>query len=158
MLAAGDYDYCLVEIFPCNDKTGLHQRERFYIESNECVNKVVPGRTQTEHYEANKGAILEQQKTYRSENKGAISEQQKIYRSEHKDKRVEHIKEYQYENKDEIEANISVNISCECGCTIRKGDISKHRKSQKHINLMLQKEQQTALNDFIKLLSKALLA
>ena len=45
VLAAGNYDYCLVEKWPCDDKSELHRRERFYIESNECVNLFIPGRT-----------------------------------------------------------------------------------------------------------------
>ena len=35
----------LVEKFPCKDKIELLQRERYYIENNECVNKRIPNRT-----------------------------------------------------------------------------------------------------------------
>ena len=38
----------LVENYPCNSKEELNAREGFYIQNNECVNKLVAGRTQTE--------------------------------------------------------------------------------------------------------------
>jgi len=38
----------LVENFPCNSKKELEERERYYIENNECVNIKIPGRTQKE--------------------------------------------------------------------------------------------------------------
>ena len=62
VLAAGNYDYCLVEKFPCDDKSELHRRERFYIESNECCNRQVPGRTPKEYHVDNREKILKQKK------------------------------------------------------------------------------------------------
>ena len=41
----------LVENYPCNSKEELTAREGFYIQSNECVNKLVAGRTQRERNE-----------------------------------------------------------------------------------------------------------
>ena len=38
----------LVETFPCNSVYELKNRERYYIENYECVNKKVPNRTQSE--------------------------------------------------------------------------------------------------------------
>jgi len=43
----------LVEEFSCNTKAELHNRERYYIENNPCVNKFIPGRTDKEYVEAN---------------------------------------------------------------------------------------------------------
>ena len=52
-----NYEIILVENFPCNSKDQLHARERFYIESNECVNKIIPTRTKKEYREQNKEEI-----------------------------------------------------------------------------------------------------
>ena len=123
VLAAGNYDYCLVEKFPCDDKSELHRRERFYIESNECVNTSIPGRTQSE---------------YKSENKEKISKQQKEYRDDNKEKISIRHKGWYSENKDEFNAKRSVKITCECGCKIRKSYIARHRKCPKHIDRMSQ--------------------
>ena len=61
----GDYDIVLVESVSCTNKDEMHQRERFYIESLDCVNRYIPSRTQAEYYNANKNDILAQQKLYR---------------------------------------------------------------------------------------------
>jgi hypothetical protein len=69
----GNYSYSLIETVECEDRKQLEAKERFYIENNECINKIVVGRTlkesQKEYYESNKEAILEQQKEYREANK-----------------------------------------------------------------------------------------
>ena len=65
----------LVENVECKTKEELHQRERFYIENNECVNKFIPGRTNKEWYEDNK----EYQKKYIEANKEKIKEYNRNY-------------------------------------------------------------------------------
>jgi predicted GIY-YIG superfamily endonuclease len=44
----------LIEDFPCERKEQLLSRERFYIESMDCVNKKIPTRTLKEYLEKNK--------------------------------------------------------------------------------------------------------
>ena len=124
VLAAGNYDYCLVEKFPCDDKSELHRRERFYIETNDCCNRQVPGRTRKEYRD------VPVHKERRSE-----------YRHEHKEKLLKQMKEYRAENKEENAAKAAVKITCECGCKIAKGHIASHKKTQKHITLMSKIEQ-----------------
>ena len=86
VLAGGNYDYCLVEKCPCDDKSELHKRERFYIESNECINLIIPGRTTKEYRAAHKEETAEYGKVYRSENKETIAKRKKVYCSENKEK------------------------------------------------------------------------
>jgi hypothetical protein len=72
-----------------------------------------------ERYERNKDKILEIQKYYRDKNKSKISEQRK---------------EYQKKNKDKISLKNSQKIHCiYCDSYTRKGDISTHNKTIKHI-------------------------
>ncbi len=54
----------LVENCPCNSKEELLQREGYYINNNNCVNKYIPGRTMKEYYQANKKKINEKHKEY----------------------------------------------------------------------------------------------
>jgi hypothetical protein len=89
-----DYDMVLVEKYPCNDKMELHARERFYIEENDCVNKVIPLRTYKEYYNDNAEIIKEKIKQYYCDNKEKI----KLYRY----KNVEKIKQYYCDNKEKI--------------------------------------------------------
>lgn len=113
IIELGNYDICLVELFPCNSKEELHKRERFYIENNECINKHIPTRTTKEYYEIhkerlnklnkeyqeiNKEKIIKYKKEYRKINKEKIKEQYKNNYEKYKEKK----KEYQEQNKEQI--------------------------------------------------------
>ena len=37
-----NYEIVLIEIFPCSSKDELHAREKYFIESLQCVNKILP--------------------------------------------------------------------------------------------------------------------
>ena len=91
-----NYEIILVENYPCNSKDELHQRERFHIENNDCINKVIPCRTSNEYYEDNKDKIQERHKKWSEENKDKMDDYYKNYRDENKDK----IKKYRDENKE----------------------------------------------------------
>jgi len=93
-----NYNIFLVENFPCNSRDELLARERFYIENNECVNKVIPCRTVKERYEANKESIKEKKKEWYEANKESIDEKSKEWRETNK----EHLKQ---KNKEWYEAN-----------------------------------------------------
>ena len=67
----GNYEMVLIEDYPCTSKDQLHQRERFYIESMECVNKQIPCRTETEN--------KEYQKEWYAHNKEQIQKYKKEY-------------------------------------------------------------------------------
>jgi hypothetical protein len=97
-----NYSYSLIETVECEDKYQLEQRERYYIENNECINKVVVGRTIQEYYEANKEAILEHKKEYKKANKDHISEYQKEYKQKNKERWNEYMREFREANKDHI--------------------------------------------------------
>ena len=94
VLEKNNFDIILVESCPCNSKDELHKRERHYIETIQCVNKYVPGRTIKEYYGINKDKIKE----YREANKDKIKEKNKEYYEANKDKK----KEYDQANKDKI--------------------------------------------------------
>ena len=59
-----DYKIELVEECPCNNNQQLKARERFYIENNECVNKLIPGRTRQEYRQDNYDKESEYNKQY----------------------------------------------------------------------------------------------
>ena len=102
----GNYDYSMVEKYPCNSKQELHTRERYWIENFECINKYVPGRTDKER-----------------------KEYLKMYNAEYQ-------VEYYIKNKEEIDKRKSTKIVCECGTKIRRNGISSHRKTPKHSKFM----------------------
>ena len=145
ILQNDDYDIVLIELFPCNSKDELHKRERYFIESLTCVNKVIPSRT----YEERKGdeKSKEINKQYYLKNKETIDEYQKQYRQDHKEETVEYKKEHYLKNKAKIdekntqyyEANkqrildkMKAPFTCVCGSICRSSDRLRHEKSKKH--------------------------
>jgi len=112
-----DYDIVLIENFPCSSKDELHARERFFIESLDCVNKQRPGRTHKEHYLDNRERILEYSKQYRIKNKERISEYNK-----------------QPEQRVKINLRQRRIVDCPCGKNFSYGHRSRHEKSKRHQN------------------------
>jgi len=105
-----DYRIELIKYVIYKDRKELYQRERYYIENNECINKVIPLRTKKEHYNNNKEHFKEYHKQYSIDNK-------------------EYLKEYDKERK-------KIKYNCECGSSIGHNQKQKHFKSLKHINFM----------------------
>jgi hypothetical protein len=106
----GDIDICLLEEYPCDNKEQLHQKERFYIENNLCINKIIPTRTKNEYNELNKDKIKEYQQQYRNIKKEYIKEyyeltkdKKKEYYELNKDKKKEYQKQYRAKLKIERE-------------------------------------------------------
>ena len=42
ILENNDYEITLIELYACNSKDELHAREKYFIESLQCVNKILP--------------------------------------------------------------------------------------------------------------------
>ena len=102
-----DYKIELVEKIYCNNVTQLRERERYYIENNECVNKNIPNQTQKE------------------------------WRNNNEDYRKSYEKKWRENNKDHIIDHRKEKVICECGCEITRGNLSTHIKTPKHINLII---------------------
>lgn len=116
----------LIEKYPCNDKRELEKREGEIIrETENCINKVVAGRTRKEYYNYHKEnntkiyqKILQQTREYKKKRyDNQTDEEKKEYYEEHKDiilkkakekyknnysNIIKKIKEYQEENKEKI--------------------------------------------------------
>ena len=102
----GDYYIELIEAVSCSSFDELAKKERYYVESIDCVNKMIPGRTLKEwgrqYYEINK------------ETHNAYS------------------KQYAQDNEEKLKAKRSVKVKCpNCGCEVRKDGISKHKRTIK---------------------------
>ncbi len=94
----GNYSYSLIETVECEDRYHLGQRERYYIENNECINKYIPCRTGKEYSEDNKEAIKEKTKEWYAANKDKKKAYDKEYREANKEKK----KAYYEANRDHI--------------------------------------------------------
>ena len=147
----GDYNMILVQTIQFENKKQLLELEKYYINNFNCVNKQLPFRTdeerieyqtkyREEYYELNKDKINEYLKKYRENNKEKILEQKKEYYQLNKEKAKEYyqlnkdkIKEYREANKDKIKEKRKEKMTCKCGSIHRIVDISRHKKTKKHL-------------------------
>ena len=112
------WDMILVEKYSCNDVNEAKARERHWIKELKAkLNITEPCRTDKEYREDNKEQIIQKKKEYRENNKEKIAEK---------------LKQYHQDNKVQIAEKKGQKIRCECGSIIRKGEISRHRKTIKH--------------------------
>lgn len=148
----GNYYIELIEPYPCNNRHDLEKRERFHIENNICVNKIIPTRTSKEWREDNKAEIALKNKELYEDNKEQIILRNKEYAKNHKEEialkqkewynknKVEILlkqKDYHEDNKEQILLRNKELIICDiCSCNITRGNFARHNKSQKHINNM----------------------
>ena len=121
----GDYDIVLIENFPCDKKDELHKRERYWIETLDCINLNIPFREPKESdkikYEKFKDKIKARAKKWAEDNKERVKQL--------------HSERYQ-SNKEQIEARRKTKYTCVCGSFICSGEKSEHEKSKKHQNFI----------------------
>jgi hypothetical protein len=101
----------LLEKFPCTSRDELHARESLFIRSLKCVNKVIPNRTREEYRLENKEHLLQKDREYYHKNIIAIKERK------------------------------SEPTLCECGKSIARCGMAKHKRTKAHIDFI------SAMND-----------
>jgi hypothetical protein len=116
-----------------DNKENILQKNKQYDENNKEHLK----QKRKQWREDNKEVITQKKKQYYEKNKEQITQKNKQYFEENKDKN----KEYYEKNKDKINEKRKEKIECECGCEVRKDALSKHKKTAKHQQLMLQSQQ-----------------
>lgn len=132
----------LLENVPANNKDELRIRERYYIESLNCVNKNIPGRTLKEvniaYYQSNKEMLAEQHKAYYESHKEVLLEKQKSYRESNRDIINEKARSFYETNKESIQKYKSTKYVCDiCGGKYTTTGKSQHFKSKKHLNAVV---------------------
>lgn len=120
IIGTENYDIVLIEDYPCNSKEQLHARERFWIETIEggCVNRAIPTQTPQEYYQAHRQHKLDYAQEYRTNNKTKINDYAVQYRTE---------------NRELISQKKKEKVECECRSVVCKNDLSKHKKTKKHL-------------------------
>ena len=84
VLECKDFEIFLLERFSCDTKEELLARERYYIETVDCVNKKIPLRTQAEWYEDNRERLIAHQMVWNNNNRDKLAIYQKKYRNKNK--------------------------------------------------------------------------
>jgi hypothetical protein len=128
-----------------NKDTVLKQQKENYEKNKETILS-----KQRDYYKENRTKKLDYQKEYRENNEDKLSDYRKNYYEKNKDEIIEKNKEYRYEhklekaeidrkyyeqNKEKISAKQKEIVICECGCKIRKSNITTHKKTKKHLDL-----------------------
>jgi hypothetical protein len=128
-------NYCiiLIENVNCDTKEELLKRERYYIETETSVNRSVPLRTLKEYRDDKREELKEKNKIYKKNNKDKI----KAYNEKNKEHIAEQLKQYRLKNKDDIDKRNKTLITCSCGSVIQKMERSRHLKSKKHVNFVI---------------------
>jgi len=141
----------LYEDFPCERKEQLNKREGQVIREIGTLNKQISGRTNKEWREENKEQIKEKKKEHYGDNKEhynkknneyyklnkeQILEKQKEYYKDNKEHHNKKNNEYRENNKEKIKEHASVIVLCDCGCSIQKQEIARHKRSNKHLDIM----------------------
>jgi hypothetical protein len=100
------------------------------------ANKKVIREQRKEYRKRNKDVIKERNNQYYEANKKQIIEQVKQYNQTNKEHIIEQKKEYYKENKEKLNQRKKETIKCECGCEVIRNHIARHKKSNKHKDLM----------------------
>ena len=106
ILEGNDYYIELLELVPCNSKDELLIKERFYIQSIECVNKhknlVMTEEDKKEWQKKYREVNKDKKKEYNEKNKDKNIEYMKEYNEKNKEDKKEYMKEYNGKNKDKM--------------------------------------------------------
>ena len=122
-----------IETIMFREKRELLTKERHWIETLKAtLNSQIPVRTKLEYYEDNKEYLLEKMKEYQENNREQIKEKMKEYREANKEQIIERKKEYYEDNKTIINEKKNQIITCDCGKSSTKNNISQHKKSKNH--------------------------
>ena len=123
----------LLEDFPCDNKKELNRREGQLIRQNECVNRVVAGRTNVEWHRENKVRSFNSQHAWYEANKDTCMARAKAH----------------YEsNKERISQYKAQKVTCECGAVVSWSNSSAHKKSPKHQTWLKEKSHTNLYNEY----------
>jgi hypothetical protein len=147
-----NWSFIIIEKYPCEDKTELIIRERYWFERlNASLNDRYPQRSKKEYREKNKEVIAQKYKEYREKNKEVISQKYKEYRENNKEILAQKNKEYREKNKEKIaqkdkeyreknkekiaqkqKQKQKEKVECDnCGSISTKGNLTRHKRSLK---------------------------
>jgi hypothetical protein len=135
IIKTGKYEIKLIENFPCQSKTDLEKREYEIIKEynalygDKCVNIIG---VQTAEQYAQKAR--ERSNAYYAVNKAECKEKMRQSYADNKEQRLAQVKAYRDANHDKIMEKLLTQVECECGDKIAKCNLTRHKKSQRHLN------------------------
>ena len=158
-----NWTFIQLEEYPCKSKQELLARERYWFDIiKPTMNSNLPMLTTEERKESNRQHTKEYNATHKEERKKWYAEYNATHREElkkrdaeyyatHIEERKKYNAEYAATHREERkkrnaeyyathrEENLA-KITCECGCIITKHALSRHQRTQKHLNLLAQNQ------------------
>ena len=132
-----------LETFITDSKEEILNKEKYYIQLyKSSLNMISPFRTKEEIKENNKEYMkkyCENNKEHRKEYMKKYRENNKEHYKKYRENNKEHYKEYRENNKEKLCEKSKRKVMCDCGCEVNIGNLSTHKKTKKHIDLMNQK-------------------
>lgn len=163
----GEWEMLPIELYPCSNKIDAVIREEYWRKDFNAKLNTLPAHITEKEYKAqleehykvhppkdkisktpdewaknHKEEISQYQKGWYEENKEIQNVKHKTYRDEHKEKIAQHDRERYLTTK---RVYLSENVICECGCELQKGQLTRHRKTKKHLDLMEQTNKNVCL-------------
>lgn len=140
-----NFKIVLIKEFEVCDRAHLRAYEQLYINKLNCVNKINPFRIKwiyMKKYNKNyrnehREELNEYSRNYHNEHKEELNEKCRAYHHENRDVQVQKSREYYKNNKTEICRLRKLDkVECECGSIVRRSDLLKHQRTEKHKRLM----------------------
>ena len=85
-----------------------------------------------QYQQNNRERISNKQKDYYQKNRQRLIEKAMRYNQDNRESLSEYKKGYYEAHKAEIAEKAKEKVTCQCGSTVRKGDLSRHNKTAKH--------------------------
>ena len=134
-----DFENWYIELYEecsCDNKEQLLRREGEITREIGTLNSLIAGRTIKEWLSDNKEKVAAMKKEYRENSKEIWKEYGKNYYTTNKETLAEKQKKYYEERKEIISEQRNEKILCDCGCSISKRNISTHKRTKKHLDLI----------------------
>jgi len=143
----GEWDMQPYSKYPCKDILELtieEERIRQLLKADmnikNCGTGIEYGTTEKEYMkqynDINKVKIKKVKKQYYQKNKDKLNENMKQYREQHKDEIKKYFQNMSVEKKNQRNEKKIEKVICECGCVVSSRNMSRHRKSKKHLKLI----------------------
>jgi len=144
-----DVEIIRLEAYPCEDKDALHARERhWYDQLKPELNMLRPMITDEENKQLNREyqqrpEVKQARREYRQ--RPEVKEREREYRQRPEVKQARRewrqrpeVKqaEHEYYQRQEYKQRRSEKIQCECGATVRRSGLSRHKQTRRHERLM----------------------
>ena len=125
------------EYYQDNKERLLEKRKQYYQDNKEKISE-----RDKQYYQDNREKKQQKNKQYYQDNKNKMQQKNKQYQQNNK----ERIKQYYQDNKERITEQNKKKIKCECGSVVSKGNLPKHKKTKKHIDIMNKEKIQNQKN------------